>query len=186
MKRNTAIALGTIIVTGLAIGSIKKTGNTRNMKLHIERKSNLPSDEVINIISQVEKEPGIIPFVESVSIIDKGPCCTRYEVKGSAFGVPWWMRFKKAWDQELGVVKWASECGSYGLRNTGRITITDNENGSSIILDSKYVIHKAVVDRYVEKLMRPGLEYAFRIWLDRLSDRTWLESHGYLAKSTVE
>lgn len=170
MKRGSAIILGAIGITAIAIGTIDAFSR-RNSKVHIEKETDVPRSNIIDIISHVEYEPELIPFVDSVEILGMGQDCVRYEVKGSVYGIPWWMHYRKVWDKELGIAKWASEKGSYGLRSTGRIVIKTDMDGNRIILDSKYSIRTPVLNRIAEKVMYPMLRYAFNIWLQKLSDK---------------
>ena len=168
MKRNTALALG--ITAGVALVATELArGRRLHVCLEMERETSLSPEAVIGEVSHVEREPGMIPFVRRVKVLETGMDWVRYRVDGSTYGFSWWVQYRKVWDYEKSIVKWSSERGSYGIQNSGRLMIIPGADKNIIRLETGYSVHAAAIGRVLESAMRPVLTYAFVEWMDALA-----------------
>lgn len=167
MKKKAMLAAGLVAAAGTAVAAIEII---RGRKLHEQllmcRKTKLSPEAVIGAGVHVEREPEIIPFVRCVEIIEEEPNMVRYKVRGSTLGMPWWIRYRKSWDYDRSVVKWSSECASFGLRNTGRLEIHPD---STVYLQTAYSVDIAGVGGIIEKAIRPFVTYAFERWIKHIT-----------------
>lgn len=168
MRRTTA-AIGIGVLGAAVIGIARALRRGRHVRLEMEQATRLDADVIISRVADVQNEPALIPFVESVEIHERTPQSVLYTVWGHVFGIPWWMRFIKSWDYGRNTVSWHSEDGSYGIESTGRLSVVTGRDGNRILLTTGYSVNMPVGARFAERAMKPVLAYALGVWLKRLS-----------------
>jgi hypothetical protein len=169
MKKSTIIKLGLGIVGGAAMaGEVIRRTHVRN-SLRISRWTERSVHSVIEDISHIEREPALIPYVESIDIIERASESVRYTAKGSAAGVPFLVEYTKEWNFDRGIVEWRSERGSYGLKNQGSIRVYERGGRTQIELNTDFSIGLPVIGALEEEVVRPFLVHAFGTWLDHLA-----------------
>lgn len=168
MRRTTAVmGIGAL---GAAIWGVARALRCRqNVTLSLEQPTRLDADVVIGRVADISSEPAMIPFVKSVEILDQSPSAVEYIVRGCAFRIPWWMHYRKLWNYRANMVNWSSVDGSFSVENTGRLTVERRPSGNVIRLTTGYSVGMPVGSRFIERMLRPLLAYAFGVWLKRLS-----------------
>lgn len=170
MKRKTALAVGIAAAAGVGVAVLEVVrGRSLHVRLDMERETTLSPEAVIGAAVQVEREAGVIPYVRRVEVLERNSGWVRYKVFGSTYRIPWWVQYRKAWDYEAGIVKWASEKSSYGIRNSGRLTITKHGDVNHVRLETGYSVHRTGVGHFMESAMRSVLNHALGKWLDAIT-----------------
>lgn len=122
-----------------------------------------PPEEVVALIAQVEREPELIPGVQSVTVLERGPGWARYRV-GLAGGA--WVRYHKTW--EACRIAWTSEDGTLGVRQTGLMRLTGREGYTDVEMTVETAFDAAGIGALAAAGSHPFAAYAFRAWMENL------------------
>ncbi|MDO8589256.1 MAG: hypothetical protein Q7T82_19715 [Armatimonadota bacterium] len=162
-----AFILGAFL--GAALAKIVRDNGLNTIRITSRRRAK--ANALIELISQVEREPKLIPFVRSVEILERGSSHVDYRV---GFGVGMTLveaLYTKTWDKTKGVVEWKSESGDLRLRHSGRIRFPSDAGQERIELNTEYGFGIPILGPLLTATVAPAVKFALALWLRRLGDR---------------
>ncbi|HEY3266286.1 MAG TPA: hypothetical protein VGM37_05125 [Armatimonadota bacterium] len=115
------------------------------------------------LVSRVELEPELIPFVRRVDVLARGDGWVRYRVF-LPLGLR--MTFVKAWSPSA--VVWLSVSASLGVAQRGRLLLTPTPSGGC---EARLQVWTRFPIPGLAALARPAARYAFRRWLEGLAEQ---------------
>ncbi|MDO8682186.1 MAG: SRPBCC family protein [Armatimonadota bacterium] len=143
--------------------------NRGRATIRLIRRITASPESIITLVSQVERESEIIPFVRSVYILSQGHNWVRYRVTlGLVFSLAQ-VVYRKSWDKEKRFIQWRSESGSLRLAHSGRITFSPTSEGWLMRLSTEYAFRTPVIGWLLTALAQVPLALALWIWLRRLA-----------------
>lgn len=168
-KKRTAGAMAGAALAAAVVGEmLRRNGYSVNVRL--QRTVRAEGCAVIDLVSRVEREVELIPAVREVTILEEAPEAVRYRVKGTSPLGSWWAEYHKWWDYGAGTVGWASDKGSFGLRQRGQLNLEPVPGGTEMVLTCEYtsvwpVVGPAIAATGKAVLVEPN----FRAWLDNIA-----------------
>ncbi|MDH7568024.1 MAG: SRPBCC family protein [Armatimonadota bacterium] len=166
-KRAMGAMAGAALAATVVAEILRRNGYSVTTRLeHVIGAS--PSD-IIHLVSQVEREPEFIPAVRKVTVLERTPEAVRYRVEGVSPLGAWYAMYHKWWDVEAGTVGWASDDGSFGLRQRGQLNLEPRDGKTLVVLTSEYTSEWAVAGPAIASAGKYMLvEPNFRAWLRNL------------------
>ncbi|MBI3947632.1 MAG: hypothetical protein HY321_17055 [Armatimonadetes bacterium] len=168
-RKRTAGAMAGAALAAAVVGEMLRR-NGYSVSVRLQRLVKADPKAIIELVSHVERETELIPSVRKVTILETSPEAVRYRVDGSSPLGPWWSLYHKWWDYEANSVGWASDKGSFGLRQRGQLNLEPTPAGTEIILTSEYTSEWPVLGPAIAAAGRGLLvEPSFSAWLDNIA-----------------
>ncbi|NLC59529.1 MAG: hypothetical protein GX774_22045 [Armatimonadetes bacterium] len=168
-KKRTAGAMAGAALAAAVVGEmLRRNGYSVNVRL--QRPVRADARAIIDLVGRVEREVELIPAVREVTILAESPEAVRYRVQGTSPLGAWWAEYHKWWDYGAGSVGWASDKGSFGLRQRGQLNLEPIPGGTEMVLTTEYtsvwpVVGPAIAAAGKTLLVEPN----FRAWLDNIA-----------------
>lgn len=145
---------GVLIASGLS-EAVRLSGWAAPLSLYADTAASPAA--VADLVRQVEREPQLVPGVRHVRVIERGgsgqipsdrngdirevsaaPAAgwVRYEVEGVAYGLPWRVRFWKAWEGD-GRFWWRAEGGTGRPEQAGALWLLPRGTGTRMELRAR-------------------------------------------------
>jgi hypothetical protein len=128
----------------------------------------VPAADVVELVKQVELEPGFIPMIAEVTVHNRTDCDVHYTVR-TAMQIPA-VRYRKWWNEALPAVYWESENGTMGFHNVGSIYFTEEAGKSVAHLISEHWVTAPIIGRIAAPCASLVLRSEFESWLKNLSE----------------
>jgi hypothetical protein len=137
--RVTAVARALFLALG-ASEVVRLTGWSAPLSLHAS--SAAAPEAVAALVRDVERETELVPGVRCVVVLERGDLGSavgasdgwvRYQVEGMAYGLPWRVRFRKAWEGE-DRFWWRAEGGTGRPEQYGALWLLPDGSGTRIEL----------------------------------------------------
>lgn len=168
-KKRTAEAMAGAALAAAMVGEmLRRNGYSVNVSLR--RVIDADARAIINLVSHVEREAELIPAIRKVTVLEESAEAVRYRVEGRGPLGAWWSVYHKWWDYNAGMVGWASDRGSFGLRQRGRMNLEPIPGGTDVLLTTEFasvwpVVGPAIASAGKRMLVQPN----FEAWLNNIA-----------------
>lgn len=167
-KRTAGVMAGAALAAAVVGELLRRNGYSVSIRLRRVVKADPKA--ILHLVSDVERETELIPAIRKVTILEASPEAVRYRVDGSSPMGPWWALYHKWWDYQANSVGWASDQGSFGLRQRGQLNLEPTAEGTEVLLTSEYTSEWPVLGPAIAASGRWLLvEPNFRAWLENIA-----------------
>jgi hypothetical protein len=125
-------------------------------------------EELLRQVAEVELEPVLIPFVESVDVEARDVGVVRYRVRTRVFGLPLSARFVKRFRAEEGEAEWRTLEATFGMQQQGWLRFRRVAGTTGATIEANTAFQTPLLGPVLSRLSAPILHYAFSVWLARL------------------
>jgi hypothetical protein len=167
MRRYQLALLAGAGVGAASIGWLERFRQSRASRC-VTIQEHVPADPaaLFERLRDVEAEPRLVPGVEAVTVLERGDSFVGYRVEGRLCGTPWWVVFRKEWEQAPGTLTWESEDGTFGIRQVGHLSVEAEDGGSLVTVVACTRFDQPLIGPLATLTCGPCyLEGAFRTWL---------------------
>jgi ribosome-associated toxin RatA of RatAB toxin-antitoxin module len=163
------IIIAFIIGAGIGVSLAKIIRNGGVVRIHMRRRVTAPPAEIIDLISQVEREPELIPLVRSVEVMERRGDQVKYIAEfGLGFNVIQ-ASYRKSWNVKKQKVNWQSESASHHLKHSGQIEFRTVDGVTYAHLITEYSFGIPVAGPLIAMLSEWAVVGALSTWLHRLN-----------------
>jgi hypothetical protein len=155
-------------LAGAAAGAFCAYWMTRPAQFCVTSVSDADPEALLDLVSQVEREPEFVPSVTSVKVEERQGDSVRYRVETRIAGAPGWARFRKSIRPIEGVAEWETLEAAFGFRQTG-ILICERENQRTVTsVQTETACEIPALGPALARLSVPFLAPIFLKWVKNL------------------
>jgi hypothetical protein len=160
------------LLVGAAAGAFYVYWATRPAQFRLTSVSDADPESLLDLVSQVEREPEFVPTVTSVEVEKREGDTVQYRVETRIAGVPGWARFRKRVSVAEGSAEWETLDGAYGFRQAG-LLVCERENQRTVTtVQTETACSIPVIGPVLAHFSTPFLTPIFLNWIKNLESAT--------------
>lgn len=156
------------LLWGAVFGGVWAYCATQPARVRVTAVQDVEPEPLLDLVSQVEREPEFIPTVQDVQVEDRLGETVRYRVEVQALGIPAWARFQKRIRPDEGWAVWFTLEGMLGMEQRGRFYSIREGGHTLTTIDTETRFNLPLLGPLLAHGSRPFLSFAFAAWLRNL------------------